>query len=234
MIPHSLLSPRPALHRRRAGLPWLIALSLLPPAPYARGALSWDTLVFDRVAALGAPSEDFTFHFRNAGSAPVRIVAVQTSCGCTTAALAKEIYAPGESGDLRVTYRFGGQVGAQEKTVTVTTSDAPDAPTVLVLHVQIPELFTISPRLLWWSVGDAPVEKQADVAVNPAVKTAVTLAAAPDPGITARLVARQDGHDFVLILQPASTKEVLRARVDLRIVPEGFPPQLVSVYALVR
>ncbi len=231
----------PTLRRRRPGLRCatlaLLAGLCLPvqaqPHP-AASALAWETLVFDRVAALGASSEDFTFHFRNAGTAPVRIVAVQTSCGCTTAALTKEVYAPGEGGDLRVTYRFGGQVGAQEKTVTVTTSDAPDAPTVLVLHVQIPELFTISPRLLWWSVGDAPAEKQADVAINPAVKAAVTLAAAPDPVITARLVARPDGHGFVLTIRPASTKEVLRARVDLRIAPEGLPPQLVSVYALVR
>ena len=229
----------PTIRRRRAGrrcarLALLGGLWLTALARPAAGALSWDTLAFDRVAALGASSEDFTFHFRNSGGRPVRILAVQTSCGCTSAALAKQTYAPGESGDLQVTYRFGGQVGAQEKTVTVTTDAAPDAPTVLVLRVQIPELFSISPRLLWWSIGDAPVEKQAAVTINPAVKAAVTLEPAGEAGIGARLIARPGGHDFVLVIQPASTAATLRARVDLRVAPEGFPAQLVSVYALVR
>ena len=228
------LPPRGAFPWRRAGLPWLIPLALALSAPSARADLSWDTKTVDRVAARGASSEDFTIHFRNSGGRPVRILAVQTSCGCTSAALAKQTYAPGESGDLQVTYRFGGQVGAQEKTVTVTTDAAPDAPTVLVLRVQIPELFSISPRLLWWSIGDAPVEKQAAVTINPAVTAAVTLEPAGEPGIGARLIARPGGHDFVLVIQPASTAATLRARADLRIAPEGFPPQLVSVYALVR
>ena len=43
--------------------------------------------------------------------APVTIISVQTSCGCTSAALARTDYAPGEGGELNVTYRFEGQVG---------------------------------------------------------------------------------------------------------------------------
>lgn len=231
----SLPNPLRAIHcRRRAWLALVSGLSLALPAQPAAGALSWDTLAIDRVAALGAPSEDVTFHFRNSGNAPVTIIYIQTSCGCTTAALDKQVYAPGESGDLKVTYRFGGQVGPQEKAISVTTSDAPDAPTVLVLRVTIPELYTISPRLLWWAIGGAPVEKQATITINPALKGAVTLESADVPGIDATLVARPGGHDYVLSIRPASTKATLRARVDLRVEPAGFAAQIVSVYALVR
>ncbi len=234
MIPDPPTPPGSAAGRPRAARVWLSGLWLALLAQPAAAALSWDALVIERVAALGAPSEDFTFHFRNSGNAPVTITYIQTSCGCTTAALAKQVFAPGESGDLKVTYRFGGQVGQQEKTVSVTTSDAPDVPTVLVARVTIPELYTISPRLLWWSIGDAPVEKQAAISINPALKGVVTLEPLDETGVGARLVARPGGHDYVLSIQPASTKAVLRARVDLRIEPAGFPPQVVSVYALVR
>ncbi len=203
-------------------------------APLTAGALSWDKLAFDRAAPLGAASEDFTFHFKNSGTAPVTIIYVQTSCGCTTAALAKQVYAPGEGGDLKVTYRFGGQVGSQEKTISVTTSDAPDEPTVLVLRVKIPEFYTVSPRLVWWSVGDAPDEKQAAITINPALKAVIALEARDDPAFGVRLDARPGGHDYVLFIKPASTRTEQRTRVDLRLEPEGFAPQIVTVYALVR
>lgn len=226
--------PRPFTLGRRGAFSLAAGLWLALLAQPAAGALTWDTLAADRVAALGALSEDFTFHFRNSGDAPVAITSIQTSCGCTTAAPTKQVYAPGEGGEIRVTYRFGGQVGAQEKTVSVTTSDSPDAPTVLVLRVTIPELYTVTPRLVWWSIGDAPVEKQATVAINPALDAAVTLEPVDEPGVSVRLVARPGGHDYALLIQPASTKVALRVRVDLRLAPAGFPPQVIGVYALVR
>jgi len=208
---------------------WLACLT-----PPVSAALSWDTVAIDRTAELGASSEEFAFHFRNTGSAPLTITSVQTSCGCTSAALAKQVYAPGEGGELKVTYRFGGQVGAQEKVVSVTTNDSPDHPTLLVLRVKIPEIFSVSPRLLWWSVGEVRAEKQAAIAINPALQAAVTLLPPDEPGIDARLVARPGEHGYVLFIQPASTKETRRARVDLRIEPAGLPAQIITVYVLVR
>lgn len=208
---------------------WLALL-----ASRGAAALSWDTLAIDRVAELGAPSLEIAFPFRNSGNARVTITSVQASCGCTSTALAKKDYAPGESGELKVTYYWGGQVGAQEKTVSVITSDAPDRPTVLVLRVKIPELFSISPRLLWWAVGEAAVEKQAAVAINPALTAVVTLLPSTSAEIGARLVARSGTHDYVLAIKPASTKTVLQAKVELRIDASGCAPQIVTVFALVR
>ncbi len=234
MIPDP--STRSCRQHPRRGLRFvcLAAIWLALLARPAGAALSWDTLAVDRVAALGAPSIDVAFRFRNSGAAPVTITSVRTSCGCTSADLTKKDYAPGESGEIKVTYRFAGQVGAQEKTVSVTTSDAPERPTILSLRVQIPELVTVSPRMLWWSVGEAAIEKQATITVNPAVKAEVTSEPPDNATVTARLVAQPDGHAYVLSLRPASTQNVLRARVDIHIVAPGLEPQTVAVYALVR
>jgi hypothetical protein len=234
MIPTLPPPPRPSGIRRCAWVGLLAGSWLACLVPPASAALTWDTIAIDRVAELGASSQEFAFHFRNSGSAPVIITSVQTSCGCTSAALAKQEYGPGEGGELKVTYRFGGQVGSQEKTVSVTTKDSPDQPTVLVLRVKIPEIYSLSPRLLWWAVGEARVEKQAAISVNPALQTTVTLLPPDDPAISARLVARPDKHGYVLAVLPASTEAAQRARVDLRVEPSGLAPRIITVYVLVR
>jgi hypothetical protein len=234
MIPD--LATRSYRRHKRRGLRFvcLAAIWLALLARPADAELSWDTLAVDRLAELGAPSIDVTFRFKNSGDAPVTITSVRTSCGCTSANLTKKDYAPGESGELKVTYRFAGQVGAQEKTISVTTSDAPDRPTILALRVQIPELVTVSPRMLWWSVGEAATEKRATITVNPAVKAEVTSEPPDNVTVTARLVAQPDGHAYVLSMRPGSTRDVLRVRVDIHIVAPGLEPQTVAVYALVR
>jgi hypothetical protein len=212
----------------------LAAFCLSAMTQRGAAALSWEALAVDRVAELGAPSIEIVFRFKNAGNAPVTITSVQTSCGCTSTALTKKDYAPGESGELTVMYRFAGQVGPQEKIVTVTTSDAPDRPTLLALRVKIPELFSVSPRLLWWSVGEAAVEKQTAITINPALQATVSQLPPDNPAFSARLVARPGEHDYVLSIVPVSTKAALRASVNLRIMASGFAPQIVTVYALVR
>jgi hypothetical protein len=234
MIFNPSVSSRRIRDRSFVRIIFLAAIWLAFLARPAAAALSWDALAVDRVAELGASSIDVAFRFKNSGDVPVTITSVRTSCGCTSADLAKKDYAPGESGEIKVTYRFAGQVGAQEKTVSVTTADAPDHPTILALRVQIPELVTVSPRLVWWLVGEAATEKQATITVNPAVKAEVTSEPPDNATVTARLVAQPGGHAYILTMRPGSTQDVLRARVDIHIVAPGLEPQTIAVYALVR
>jgi hypothetical protein len=84
------------------------------------------------------------YKFTNTGSTPIKIQSVLTSCGCTTAALSKTDYAPGESGEIAANFVFGGHTGRQTKSIMVSTSAAPGQPTVLKLHVYIQEASTLS------------------------------------------------------------------------------------------
>jgi hypothetical protein len=63
------------------------------------------------------------YQFTNVGSQAVTIDMVLTSCGCTTTALTKTVYQPGESGELVVRYDFDASSGHQEKSILVTTND---------------------------------------------------------------------------------------------------------------
>src|SRR5689334_11783533 len=95
---------------------FFVVLALGAPA-FAQ--LKWDKpwQEFHRV-----PEEDHLetkFTFRNAGPSPVTIKSVKTSCGCTTARLEKNLYAPGETGEVVTRFNFGDRKGAHRKLITV-------------------------------------------------------------------------------------------------------------------
>jgi len=51
------------------------------------------------------------------------------------------------------------------RTLAVTTDDAQGKFTDLTVTVDIPESVTITPRFLFWRVGDAPEEKAAEITI---------------------------------------------------------------------
>jgi Protein of unknown function (DUF1573) len=116
----------------------IVAFFYLAITAPAFGQLKWDNLE----QTFAPKSQDklvvAKYRFINAGTLPVRIDEVQTSCGCTTATLAKKEYAPGESGKIEAKFDFAGRIGHQEKWILVTTDSTPEQPIVLRLVVNIP------------------------------------------------------------------------------------------------
>ncbi len=77
-----------------------------------------------------------TIRFTNTGDAPLEILGVRGSCGCTVPSLdklEKRVYAPGEGGSFPVTYNPANRNGPQTTTVFIRTND----PTVPETQVQI-------------------------------------------------------------------------------------------------
>jgi len=106
------------------------------------------------------------FPFRNAGDRPVRILSLDPSCGCMSAASDKAVYGPGESGTVRIELALAGYSGRVRRSVSVATDDGSGRFAELTLTVEIPELIVITPRFLFWRVGDAPEAKVVEVAVT--------------------------------------------------------------------
>ena len=64
------------------------------------------------------------FGFKNSGTANLIIESVQPSCGCTGATLGdKKEYAPGETGEIKVSFNTQGREGINSKTITITSND---------------------------------------------------------------------------------------------------------------
>ncbi len=70
-----------------------------------------------------------SFAISNLGDEPLIITSVSTSCGCTTAALAKRELAPGESVNLDATVNTAGFRGTVTRSVLVESND-PVNPTI--------------------------------------------------------------------------------------------------------
>ncbi len=67
---------------------------------------------------------EHVFKIRNAGTKPLVITRVQTSCGCTAAMMETSVVDPGQTGRLRVSFNPHGQKQVVTRTVTVYSNDA--------------------------------------------------------------------------------------------------------------
>lgn len=129
----------------------LIFGALLTLSLPARAALEWESREADLHPTISDKEAVAHFKYKNTGDKPVKITAVKPSCGCTTAALPKDVVAPGESGEITATFHIGDRMGTQTKTIRVMTDESPDAGTVLTLKADIPKLLEITPTFVYWS-----------------------------------------------------------------------------------
>lgn len=65
---------------------------------------------------------EHVFKFKNTGTSPVILAQVSASCGCTTPDYTKEPILPGKEGEVKVSFDSNGQVGAQQKIVTISSN----------------------------------------------------------------------------------------------------------------
>ncbi len=63
-----------------------------------------------------------TFPFTNSGKTPLIIDNADTACGCTIPEFPNHPIAPGESGEIKVTFDSAGKVGVQNKTITIKSN----------------------------------------------------------------------------------------------------------------
>lgn len=79
----------------------------------------------------------FSWAYHNDGNAPLEIVAVNPSCGCTASAVDPAAVAPGAAGALRITYDPAGQSGDVRKTLAVVTNDPSHPRTLLTILAKV-------------------------------------------------------------------------------------------------
>lgn len=63
-----------------------------------------------------------SFHFKNAGKAPLLIISATASCGCTVPSFPKEPVAPGGEGDIVVKFDSHHRSGHQQKSIMITSN----------------------------------------------------------------------------------------------------------------
>ena len=198
----------------------------------ARAALTWETTSADLHPSLTDKTAVAHFKYKNTGDKPVKITSVHPSCGCTTAALAKDVVAPNESGEITATFNIGDRFGVQNKTISVMTDEDAGQATVLKLTATIPRLLEVSPPFIYWSAGDLLNPKTITAKLGgdfPVTKLNVT---STDKSIATEVVPDPEAKEFRIIVKPQEAGRPISAA--LKIEPD-FPKDAPKVfYANVR
>src|ERR1700675_3017374 len=161
------------------------------------------------------------YKFTNAGPIPIKIQNVRTSCGCTTAALSKTDYAPGESGEIEAKFTFSGRTGRQEKAITVDTTANPQQPTILKLHVYIQEIIKIEPEFVHWRVGELPDPKSIHIAIADDASAKIVSVTSDNPALKVKLTEIKPGKEYEAQITPDSVAEPAAATLVIR---TDYPP----------
>lgn len=199
------------------------ALCLLVAAS-APASLVFEKTELDLRPDLGASKVDAVFKYENKGDAPIHIKAVRPSCGCTTAALAKNEVAPGEKGEITATFNIGDRTGVQVKTVTVDTDDPKAPQTVLTFKATIAQLLDLQPTFVFWQANEAPQPKtiMAKTAKGATVKNVEVISSSGD--FTAKVEPGPTAGEFKIQVQPKDTAKPVNATLTIK--PDTNPPKV--------
>jgi Protein of unknown function (DUF1573) len=195
--------------------------------PSLFGQLHWDDLEQNQKAKPGDKEAIAKFHFVNAGKSPIKILNVRTSCGCTTAGLAKDQYAPGDAGDIEARFEFGSHTGHQEKTIAVTTSDSPNQPTLLRLVVDVPQAVILQPEFMFWKIGEPVDAKKFRVAIGVGFSARLLGVESDNPDIHFVVNPITPGKELEVSVTPNETKRPQSATLLIR---TDYPPENPQTY----
>lgn len=134
-------------------------LSGISPA-LAAPQLVAERLSYDFGEILQGAQVEHTFRFRNAGNEILEIGNVRSSCGCTAVMLSARRIAPGDMGELQVTFDSSRFRGAVTKTISLESNDPQMRELSFNLYGQIrAELVLIPERVRWGKVAaGSPLE----------------------------------------------------------------------------
>ncbi len=212
----------------------MAAFAILPAVAQA-AVLRWEATEVSIDAPPLAESVQAAFVFTNTTAEPVTIAEVHSTCGCTVPELDKRTYAPGESGTIRAVFTLGDRVGTQEKAIIVATAAPAASTTTLMLRVQIPKLFEVSPYFVVWNRGDPATAKSIELRLlRPDILTLGSVVSR-HAVFTAGATPVEDASDRVAItITPESTDTPLNGAIVVSLQTASGETRPVTVYALIR
>lgn len=94
------------------------------------GRMEFEETVFDFGKIKEGEVVNHTFKFENTGNHPVILAQVSASCGCTTPTYTTAPVLPGKTGEIAVEFDSAGQIGQQQKIITIASNAESNITTV--------------------------------------------------------------------------------------------------------
>ena len=197
----------------------------------AQSALHWDKKVIELQPGPAEKTARAEFAFTNTGQQPVVIDRVKPSCGCTTTALEKKTYQPGEKGHITAVFTLGSRKGDQAKSIRVEIRGENPA-TVLTLVTHIGEPARLEPSLVFWRTGEAPRAKT--ISVKLPLGTRLTRVTSSDPKFAAMLEPVGEKAEYKITVTPGGTAQKATAVLNIQGMTRANEPRTFQAYAQVK
>lgn len=94
------------------------------------GRMEFEDTVFDFGKIKEGEIVNHTFTFTNTGNEPIILARVSASCGCTTPTYTSTPILPGKTGEIAVEFNSTGQLGLQQKIITIASNSESNITTV--------------------------------------------------------------------------------------------------------
>jgi hypothetical protein len=199
----------------------MAGLAALALGVIARAELAWPDTELKLIAQPNQSSVSGELRFINKGMEAVRISAVTPSCDCLKIKFPHEAIPPGSDGAIVVEYEVGGRTGQQMAKVTVTSSDAPNHPTVLTLSVTIPEAVSLQPRFVYWQRGEPGEKKFLEIVIADPKKYSVESVSCADPAFVVAVEPGATAGRYRLAIKPVDVTRAAQAAVRIELRTEG-------------
>lgn len=186
---------------------FFVLLAGLVLAAQARAGLEFEKPVQTAEVKISDAEIATQFAFKVTGDRAVKITDIRTFCSCVRAQTmnGKMEFQPGERGIIDTAFEVGNFEGELKKEVVVTTDDAAQPETRLVLEVKIPMIFEITPAQLVWQVGEQVIPKTVRIKVLGADPVRVTAAVSSRDTMTTAVREVAAGKEYEITVTPAAT-----------------------------
>ena len=184
----------------------------------ADAALEWSTKDMHFELEPRDRQVETKFDFRNVGNEAVAITKVVTSCGCTTAQLAKTRYAPGESGSIKAIFVVGDRVGEYTATIDLYVDGGTAPADTLKMHFKIPEVVRLTPRTLTWKRGGEPTPQKVLVWAVGKSPVRVLGIGSDDRRLTVSLETMKESRAYEITVVPTDTMQQFSGRAKITLL----------------
>ncbi len=193
---------------------WLLPFLAVP----AFAQLHWNDRQKEFHVLQGSTNLVARYTFTNSGTNDVIITSIQSSCSCcTTVSSDRKTYHPADKGVVTVIFNTAGRIGAQDRTITVSSNDPEEPRATLKLLVKISSptkieaakppapLIQIKPVLLEWKKGEQKDPKTILLDVTGDKPIHVLSVKSDNAKLVPKLQTLIAGQAYTIMVTPANT-----------------------------
>ena len=168
--------------------------------------LSFQQSRIETTVAPDAKTVTVPYFFKNDTHRTLTIKRYDSACSCLSAKVkgGKLSYEPGEHGQIKVVFELGNFSGLVEKTVMIwTTEDGEDKPSsILSVVINIPVLFEVTPKTVFWNQNGEGGSKTIQLKVNSPEPIRILEHSATNKRFSYELQTIKEGFEYELVVEP--------------------------------